>query len=511
MRDWSSDVCSSDLVKNDIKDLTKITSIFLPNIVNKKLNKVFHKGYLEGEFIIPFESDGSIGKDYGFFGKVSDASINLTKEFSIKQLTTEINHVKDAGADGFKITVKKGSIYNLELAGSTINLKRKKNETKVKSLLKTKGKLNFSQIKKISTLFALNTSNLKDVNGTVDLKTNINFDLGKQFKIGNLSYSIEGDIAYLEIHTEERRIIKEYLPEFDPKIILKDANIKLINSKSNNTTELNGFIKVKDYFNNFKIKGIYNYNEKNFDINGIIDLTNSKVKVSRLNYNKDYGKKSEINFDVNFVLDKYFNINNLNFLADKTRIHLSNIKLNKNFEVKDFKKLEIKTFENEIKNNDFLVKKSEKVTISGEVFDVQPLLKSLYKKSDKKTFSKNFNSEIKINFNKVLTGTNDDVFNFAMLAAINKGSYDKLSLKGNFSENEIIEMTIYQVDNDKKILQVISDRKSTRLNSSHALISYAVFCLKKKTLFSSTFPLLSADLPSYPPSPASILFLLLLL
>ena len=25
-----------------------------------------------------------------------------------------------------------------------------------------------------------------------------------------------------------------------------------------------------------------------------------------------------------------------------------------------------------------------------------------------------------------------------------------------------------------------TDRKSTRLNSSHALISYAVFCLKKK-------------------------------
>src|SRR3712207_7471403 len=27
----------------------------------------------------------------------------------------------------------------------------------------------------------------------------------------------------------------------------------------------------------------------------------------------------------------------------------------------------------------------------------------------------------------------------------------------------------------------VSDRKSTRLNSSHANISYAVFCLKKKT------------------------------
>src|SRR3712207_7690127 len=29
--------------------------------------------------------------------------------------------------------------------------------------------------------------------------------------------------------------------------------------------------------------------------------------------------------------------------------------------------------------------------------------------------------------------------------------------------------------------EVIKDRKSTRLNSSHANISYAVFCLKKKT------------------------------
>src|SRR3712207_4565661 len=33
---------------------------------------------------------------------------------------------------------------------------------------------------------------------------------------------------------------------------------------------------------------------------------------------------------------------------------------------------------------------------------------------------------------------------------------------------------------DKKIQVIKVDRKSTRLNSSHANISYAVFCLKKK-------------------------------
>src|SRR3712207_7659399 len=40
----------------------------------------------------------------------------------------------------------------------------------------------------------------------------------------------------------------------------------------------------------------------------------------------------------------------------------------------------------------------------------------------------------------------------------------------------------------------LGDRKSTRLNSSHANISYAVFCLKKKHLVFSV-PLLSTCTP----------------
>src|SRR3989449_4951150 len=33
---------------------------------------------------------------------------------------------------------------------------------------------------------------------------------------------------------------------------------------------------------------------------------------------------------------------------------------------------------------------------------------------------------------------------------------------------------------DRELVRVRADRKSTRLNSSHGYISYAVFCLKKK-------------------------------
>src|SRR3712207_8791414 len=52
------------------------------------------------------------------------------------------------------------------------------------------------------------------------------------------------------------------------------------------------------------------------------------------------------------------------------------------------------------------------------------------------------------------------------------------------AEGETYEATAVYLDEetDVAVLSVSSDRKSTRLNSSHANISYAVFCLKKKKI-----------------------------
>src|SRR5258708_12729194 len=50
------------------------------------------------------------------------------------------------------------------------------------------------------------------------------------------------------------------------------------------------------------------------------------------------------------------------------------------------------------------------------------------------------------------------------------------------------------------VRDVRSDRKSTRLNSSHQIISYAVFCLKKKK--HSLSPLVPPNEKPHPLSPA---------
>src|SRR2546429_7205638 len=54
----------------------------------------------------------------------------------------------------------------------------------------------------------------------------------------------------------------------------------------------------------------------------------------------------------------------------------------------------------------------------------------------------------------------------------------------------------------------ITDRKSTRLNSSHGYISYAVFCLKKKKHDTRHYPLSASaayDLKNYVPASTTIL------
>src|SRR3712207_8834304 len=48
---------------------------------------------------------------------------------------------------------------------------------------------------------------------------------------------------------------------------------------------------------------------------------------------------------------------------------------------------------------------------------------------------------------------------------------------------ELAEGNPYRIRAYRRAARGMQDRKSTRLNSSHANISYAVFCLKKKKTF----------------------------
>jgi hypothetical protein len=444
--------------KNNIKDLTKVTSIFLPRIINKRLNKIFVEGNLEGEFILRFKTDGTLDKNYGFVGKISDALIKITKEFSLRNLTTEISNNEGVQPNDLKIKIIKGLFLDLELDGSNINLTREKNNTKINSLLHTNGKANLYQIKMITSIFGKNINFLKDMNIEADIFSNISFDLANSFKVKNLVYATDGNIKLLNLETNENKVVKAYLPLYKSKISIKDSKAKFEKDRQDYILELNGLMKINNEFNNFNLKNVYSSTKKDFTTSGKIDLTDSEVKISKLNYNKENKINSSLSFNVNYIYKDYYNIKEIKYLADENYVHLSNIFLNKKFEITDINYAKIRTYINKIKNNDFEIIKSKKIEIKGEILDLQPMLKSIYKKNKRKTLSKSFNAEVEANVKKTIAGPEDEISNFSMTALINKGNYTKLNLEGNFSKNELLNISINQINEDEKLLKVVSDR-----------------------------------------------------
>ena len=427
-------------IKNDIKDLTKITNIFLPRIINSQIEKMFVKGNLEGEFTIPFKPDGTIGKNYTFYGKVLDADININKDYKIKDLNADVGFAKNSTwptssfpLDGLSIRNISGSFSNLTFkdtsGGNFVDVQFKENKKSIKLSLTMLGNINSSEIKLISSLLGFKINYFEDINLTLGdnnkdegVTTDIKFDIDNKFKVTNVTYEANGHINNLQLKIKEKKIIKEFLPSFNKEITFKNTKFNLSSAKEDvvgdQFLELDGEVKFGNEFEKINISQLYKKKKKQHIIKAASTLNGLSVNISRLNYKKEKGENAEITFNTDFVLDEYFFINDLSYSDGKSEIILNNIKLNKNLEVDSFESLDIKTYENNIKNNDFSVKKSDKVIISGEVFDVQPLLKSLYKKKNKKTFSKNFNNEVKVDFKKIITGTNDDLFNFAMIASI---------------------------------------------------------------------------------------------
>src|SRR3712207_7012084 len=78
-----------------------------------------------------------------------------------------------------------------------------------------------------------------------------------------------------------------------------------------------------------------------------------------------------------------------------------------------------------------------------------------------------FRSTVGITGSSCKTSTKD------LLGQVLATAGSTVSPQGSFNNDIGLPLTVLSAD---------VDRKSTRLNSSHANISYAVFCLKKKTV-----------------------------
>ncbi|MAJ22349.1 MAG: hypothetical protein CBC24_00920 [Candidatus Pelagibacter sp. TMED64] len=244
---------------NNIKDLAKISNIYLPSIINKKIKKILSKGTLEGEFILPFKENGKIDESFVFFGKILNADLKLNKKFNIDNLNAEIQYKNLSLKKNLSINISKGSLFNLNLSESLLNIGFVGKDKFIEANISTEGNIKSSELNKILSLFKIKNNYLKNISLTSKLQTNIKFSINNKMKIKNFDYNSSGFISSLKFKINENNVILNFLPSFDPNIFLKDAKINFNNKKLN----IKGDLKFSKKFEKIDISHIYKKKRKN--------------------------------------------------------------------------------------------------------------------------------------------------------------------------------------------------------------------------------------------------------
>ena len=209
-------------------------------------------------------------------------------------------------------------------------------------------------------------------------------------------------------------------------------------------------------------KGELNFSQtkKKYDVNLKFNtkIASSLPKISMMHYSFSENNIAEI--EANFSINKNQSILLKKILINdkKNKFIAKNIILDKNYNLINFKEIEVKTSIDNNINNQFKIINKDKINIKGKIFDAKMLLTELNKDRKKNNFLNKISKDVEIDFNKILKGAKFPIKNFRLIGKIQKGSFEKISAKSDFMDNKHLDISLKKEKNtDKKILEVYSD------------------------------------------------------
>ena len=435
----------------DVEQLKKISITFKPSNFTSFLNNKIKQGKINTEIEIYFDKNNLLD--------------NFIARGSVLSLTAEIINNINLDKTNFSFFADKSDILLKNIFGNVGPLKISDGDLKLKLSpeisLETnfKSKLNYNnKLVNLTKLFKefKYAKNIISLEGDLSNNFTINFD--ETYKIKNYSYKNTGKI--LETTLDFKKPLSDYLSsEKIMKLSLIDSEIKSSFSPQKNIINISGkYLLNKDIPLAFNLSNIIDNELLKLKLDA--DYTRP-LELELINYVKPKNKIANISVNLEKQKD-LINVKKFKLKEAENEFLIEEVKF-KNNKFLSLKKISAKTKNKGKKNNDFLITYGKKILIKGTQFDASNLPKILSKESKNNRFT-NINKEIVIDFSNVTAPLAENLQNFKLIGNIEKGKFIKMSSKGDFGENNFLDMTMKKDStNKKRYLEIYSDLTSPLL------------------------------------------------
>ena len=317
-----------------------------------------------------------------------------------------------------------------------------------KVILSTKY-LDFNKIKPLLNKTDFKGENFKNIKSARFQIKDLKLEFDENFKLKQ-DFSIAGDINTANIKISDKYEIKNLIANFlyeKKSFYLNEVSWSFADQKNAEREFFNGEFGLKQ-------------RKKNYDVDLKFKTKNASIlpKISIMNYS--FLKDNILEVGTKFLVnnDKTIFFKNMLIEDINNKFQVKNLHLDKNYNLINFKEIQVKTSIDNNTNNEFKIINEDKINIKGNVFDAKMLIKELSKEGKKNKFFKRISKDVEIDFNKILKGAKFPIKNFRLVGKINKGSFEKISAKSDFAENKHLDISLKkQEKTDGKILEVYSD------------------------------------------------------
>jgi len=429
-----------------LKDVQKLSTRIKPSNFKTYLLNNLNDGEID-KILIDIKLDENLNiSDYKVNGSVKKINIKILNDLSIQNVS--LNFITDKNLT--LINSLNAKYKDISISNGSLTLKRDK-QIDIEGKFNSQFNLSENEINKffIKSKIKFLEKNKANIKGS--LIHNFSLKIDENLKLIDYDYKSKGNISESQIILKDdfkNNFIKKSIKKFS----ISKTNLAINLNKKDNNLMIDGIYNLGGAENK-KFKISHNFNKKHPKYFIDFDLAEN-IFLKPINFKSNYKNGSNIKSEINFINNNII-FNYIKFTENKNLISINGLKLNNKKEIASISSVVVRTFNDNKQNNNFKISFDKKISIIGTEYDATHLFKE-FSNNNKSNSFKNYTKDIEIKFNNLIV-KKIPLKDFNLIGQINKGKFENLSAKSEFSKTKYLDISLKKDENGKKILEIYSD------------------------------------------------------